>query len=87
MRQALHQVTPEDARMAAAVLVIEARLARLACLEGDPAAAARHIESALHRLQQSAAAGKARQDFEGWLLAARTQQQQGRCSRSRSRVG
>ena len=77
IRQALHQLTPEDAHMAAAVLVIEARLARVACLEGDPAAAAKHIESALHRLRQSAS--KARQDFEGWLLTARTQQQQGRC--------
>jgi hypothetical protein len=80
VRQTLHQLTPEDTRLATAVLVIQARLARVTCLEGDTTAAAKRIHAALDMLQGSAGvAGKERPDLESWLVAARTRYQRGGC--------
>jgi hypothetical protein len=80
VRQTLHQLAPEDARRATAVLVVEARLARVSCLEGDATAAAKHIQAALDMLRGSAGlVSKERRDLESWLIAVRTRYQRGSC--------
>ncbi len=80
VRQTLHQLALDDARLATAVLVVQARLARVTCLEGDAAAAAKRVDAALDMLQGSPGlVSKERPDLESWLVAARTQYQRGRC--------